>query len=532
MINRFALRTSKAMKTAYKENLIAAALVSALMTAQIACNSTPPQTEAPTQNASFDKLANLPFVDGRATKESAQTLRDELLFQRATQTYLWAMPLINTLGMQVGSEKAFGSGYNVLPIWKQRLDAKTLVTTPNSDVLYAMSYVDLGKDGPLVMEAPPMLQGILMDYWQHPIPVDGGKFAGDVGNAGPDQGKGGKFLMLPPGYRGAVPKGYFVYRSGTNNVFIFLRGFYENPKDLTPAVAHLELTKIYPLKGEAGAQPMKFPDASGVPVNMLPISDSSAFARLKQLVDKEGDNLAGPDWLGMLAAIGIVKGQQFSPDAKARAIFDAAAQTGYKTSRVIGFQQTLSNSSLLIYTDRHWLNPMDNATPPTPATAQNLDFIITAGKFLALDARIWFFTNYYSISPGMLSKVPGKGAAYMIGFTDGTGEPLSGDHSYRLNLPPNIPAANFWSVTLYDADNASGLANGQPFPSLGSRDKPTQNPDGSTDLYLAPKAPDGKAINWLATVPGKGFFAILRLYGPTEPAIERSWKPGDIERVN
>jgi len=523
------------MKTTSRNAYVYAALVGVLLTALTACNSTTPlqspQSQAIATDNSFGKLADLPFVDGRATKESAETLREELLFQRATQTYLWAMPVINTLGMQVGSEKTFGAGYNVLPIWKQRLDAKTLVTTPNSDVLYAMSYVDLGKDGPLVMEAPPMLQGILMDYWQHPIPVDGGKYAGDVGNAGPDQGKGGKFLMLPPGYKGAVPKGYFVYRSGTNNVFIFLRGFYENPKDLTPAVAHLELTKIYPLNGEAGAQPMKFPDASGVPVNMLPISDGSAFDHLKQLVDKEGGNLAGPDWLGMLAAIGIVKGQPFSPDAKTRAILDAAAKTGYKTSRVIGFQETLNGSSLLIYTDRHWLNPMDNAAPHTPENTLNLAFINTAGNFLALNSRIWFFTNYYSISPGMLSKVPGKGAAYMMAFTDGTGAPLSGDSNYRLNLPANIPAANFWSVTLYDADNASGLANGQPFPSLGSRDKPAQNPDGSTDLYLAPKAPDGKAGNWLATVPGKGFFAILRLYGPTEAAIDRSWKPGDIEMV-
>jgi hypothetical protein len=298
------------MKTNRRNACIA--LAGVLLTALTACNSTTTlqstQSQATATDASFDKLANLRFVDGRATEESAQTLRDELLFQRATQTYLWAMPLINTLGMQVGSEKTFGSGYNVLPIWKQRLDAKTLVTTPNSDVLYAMSYVDLGKAGPLVMEAPPMLQGILMDYWQHPIPVDGGKYAGDVGNAGPDQGKGGKFLMLPPGYKGAVPKGYFVYRSGTNNVFIFLRGFYENPKDLTPAVAHLQLTKIYPLNGAGGAKPMKFPDASGVAVNMLPISDGSAFDHLKQLIDQEGDNLADPGWLGMLATIGIMKG--------------------------------------------------------------------------------------------------------------------------------------------------------------------------------------------------------------------------------
>ena len=141
------------------------------------------------------------------------------------------------------------------------------------------------------------------------------------------------------------------------------------------------------------------------------------------------------------------------------------------------------------------------------------------------------FTDYYSISPGMVSQTPGKGAKYMIAFTDGEGTPLSGGSSYRVNLPPNIPAANFWSVTLYEAENASGLANGQPFPSLGSRDKPAQNADGSTDLYLGPKAPAGKQGHWLATVPGKGYFAILRLYGPDRSRHQQSWKPGDIEKV-
>src|SRR5262249_3042082 len=137
----------------------------------------------------YEQLATLPFAENRPTKETARTLRDELLFQRATQTYLWALPLINTLGMKVGSEKQFGAGYNVLPVWKKRLDAKTLVTTPNSDVIYAMSYVDLGKDGPLVFEAPPKLQGILLDFWQRPIPgptVEKTQFFGDVGFAGPD----------------------------------------------------------------------------------------------------------------------------------------------------------------------------------------------------------------------------------------------------------------------------------------------------------------------------------------------------------
>ena len=515
------------MKTIYRQILIVAALICTVGTGGLA-------SQALAQETRFDKMANLPFAEGRPTKEAAQTLRDELLFQRATQTYLWALPLINTLGMKVGSEKAFGAGYNVLPVWKKRLDPKTLVTTPNSDVIYAMSYVDLGKDGPLVFEAPPMLQGILLDFWQQPIPgptIDGKAFFGDVGLPGPDGGKGGKFLLLPPGYKGEVPEGYFVYRSATNNVFIFLRSFYEDPKNLTPAVKLMEGAKIYPLAGQASAKPMKFPDASGVPVNMLPISDGSAFDQLKLLADSEGANLAGPDGLGMLAAIGIVKGRPFNPDASTRAIFDRAAKTAYKMSRVIGFQEAVNGRSYQVYPDRRWVNPLADGTPENPSGAINLAWGNAAGAFLELDARINFFTNYYSISPGMVSQTPGKGAKYMIAFTDSEGTPLTGANSYRLKLPPNIPAANFWSVTLYEAENSSGLANGQPFPSLGLRDKPAQNGDGSTNLYLGPKAPEGKQGNWLATVPGKGYFAILRLYAPTEAAIDKSWKPGNIEKV-
>jgi hypothetical protein len=490
---------------------------------------------ATAQMARFDELANLPFAENRPTAATAQTLRDELLFQRATQTYLWALPLINTLGMKFGSEKVFGAGYNILPIWKQRLDAKTLVTTPNSDVIYAMSYVDIGRDGPLVFEAPPQLQGILLDFWQRPIPVDGGKFFGDVGLFGPDAGKGGKFLLLPPGYKGTVPEGYFVYRSATNNVFVFLRSFYQDPNNLTSAVSLVEQSKIYPLNGKETAKPMQFPDASGVPANMLPVSNGNAFEQLKQLVDSEGANLADSDWLGMMAAIGIVKGQPFSPDAKTAAILDRAAETAYKMSRVIGFEDTVSGLSLRVYPDRCcWLNPYADGTPANLGGSKDLAWRNVAGvyPYLALDARIWMFTDYYSLSPGMVSQTPGKGAKYMIAFADGTGTALSGGRNYRLKLPANIPAALFWSVTLYEAENGSGLANGQPFPSLGSKDKPAQNGDGSTDVYLGPKAPEGKEGNWLATVPGRGYFAIIRLYGPTEAAIDKGWKPGDIEKID
>jgi hypothetical protein len=481
-----------------------------------------------------DALANSPMAGGRPTAETSKLLKDELLFQRATQTYLWALPLINTLGMKVGSEKAFGAGYNVLPVWKKRVDANTLVTTPNSDVIYALSYLDLAKDGPMVFEAPPQLQGILLDFWQRPIqgPKIGGRdFRGDVGFFGPDGGKGGKFLVLPLGYKKDVPPGYFTYRSGTNNVFVFLRSFYQDPDNLKPAVAIMEAAKIYPLGKQASAKPMQFPDASGVPVNMLPISDGSAFDQLKLLLDNEGANLADLDWLGMLASIGIVKDQPFNPDAHTRAILDRAAKTAYRMTRVVGTEDAVSGRSLRTYPDRRWVNPFADGTPANPSGSLDLAWTNKAGGYRDLDARIWMFTDYYSISPGMVSQTPGAGAKYVIAFTDSDGVPLSGASSYRLKLPPNIPAANFWSVTLYDAENASGLANGQPFPSLGSRDKPAQSADGSTELFLGPQAPEGKAGNWLATVPGKGYFAILRLYGPTETAIDKSWKPGDIEKI-
>jgi hypothetical protein len=233
----------------------------------------------------------------------------------------------------------------------------------------------------------------------------------------------------------------------------------------------------------------------------------------------------------MLAAIGIVKGQPFKPDERTRTILDRAAKTAYKTSRLPAFDETVSGRSLRTYPDRRWINPIADGTPENPGGALDLGWRRKDGGYLDLDLRIWFFTNYYSISPGMISQTPGKGAKYMIAFTDSEGAPLSGGANYRVTLPKDIPAANFWSVTLYEAENASGLASGQPFPSLGSRDKPVQNADGSTDIYLGPKAPEGKEGNWLATPNGRGYFAILRLYSPTEPAINKKWKPGDIERM-
>jgi hypothetical protein len=270
------------------------------------------------------------------------------------------MPLLNTMGMRDGFNDSFGTGYNVMAIWEKRLDAKTRITTPNSDLIYGMVFANLAETGPLVFEAPPKLQGILLDFWQRPIPVDGGKFFGDVGLPGPDGGAGGKFLLLPPGYKGDVPVGYYVYRSGTNNVFIFLRSFYQSLDNISPAVDVLKQSVLYPLGKKDSAKPMVFKDASGKPHNMLPRDDASAFEQLKWLIDTEGHTLADPDWRGMLAGLGIVKGKPFHPDARTKSILANAAETAYKTSRVIGMESKLGEVDLRVFEDRQWTNPVNN----------------------------------------------------------------------------------------------------------------------------------------------------------------------------
>lgn len=477
---------------------------------------------AQAQPSRYDSLSTLPYDTGYLSKEDTRLLLDELAFQRATQTYLWAQPALNMYGMKEGSEKVFGKGYNILPIFKQRLNAKTLIATPNSDVIYALGYLDLKEDGPMVIEVPPGLQGIFDDFWQRPIesvgPINGRSWSGDVGLPGPDGGKGGKYLVLPPDYKGQIPPGYFAYRSRTYGVFVFWRGFFTDPRKLEEPVRVMEQTRIYPLGKKDTAKKMHFPDASAVPANMLYPQDGAAFDMLARFIDHEYVDPVDLEMRGVAAALGIVKGQPFKPDEKQRALFDKAARTASRIGHVLAYTQSPLVKSGLWYPDRHWIN----------AFPGNANF--AGPSFNYLDARTGFFTYAYSTSPGMAISMENVGAKYLSTFFDAGGEFLNGGKSYKLTLPAKVPAAIFWSVTVYDPLNGSGLDNGQPFPSLNTMDKPAQNADGSTDIYFGPESP-GAGRNWLRTVPDKGFFVIFRLYGPTKAFYDKSWKPGDIEKV-
>ena len=266
-------------------------------------------------------------------------------------------------------------------------------------------------------------------------------------------------------------------------------------------------------------KPMQFPNASATAANMLYPQDGSAFDVLARFIAHEYADPAAMEMRGVLAALGIEKGRPFNPDSRTRDLLDRGAKTAFRMGHSIIYEPLSIVPNALWYKDRRWANVF-----PGNAT-------FTADSFNDIDPRTGFFTVAYSTSPGMATNMVNVGAKYPVTFVDSEGGFLRGSNTYKLNLPKDIPAALFWSVTVYDAVTGAGLDNGQAFPSLNTMDKPSVNADASTDIYFAPASP-GTGKNWVRTVPDKGFFVILRIYGPKQEFFDQSWKPGDIEKVS
>jgi hypothetical protein len=462
------------------------------------------------QENHWKALTELEFPGSYPAKETAERLYDELDFQRAVQVYLWALPAMNIDAMRQGSEAVFGKGNHILPVWKDRLNTLTKVTTPNSDVVYAMSYPDL-KDGPVVVEVPPNLQGMFDDFWHRPIT--------DVGFVGPDQGKGGKYLLLPPDYEGEEPEGYFTFRSPTYRVFLFWRGFLVDGRT-DDAVKLIEQTKIYPLGKEGSALAMVFPNASEKPSDMLVTRDITYFENLKAFVDYEPVDREDFAMRGMMATLGIVKDQPFDPDPRMRVILDHAADVAWKIASVQRYERRIPGTRR--YADRQYDEGFIGGSE-----------VFEGESFLNLDARTAFFRFAYSSSPGMVVDMVGKGSKYPLTFKDADGDFLNGSNAYKLHLPKDVPAANFWAVTLYSAATAAGVDKpGQPIPSLNSMGDLQFNTDGSIDLYFGPEKPErAPETNWIGTNQDEGFFMVLRLYSPKQPYFDKTWRPDDIVKL-
>jgi hypothetical protein len=446
----------------------------------------------------------------------AQQLVDDLYLNQAIQAYILTLPALNVIGMKDGSEAAFGAGYNVLPIWKERMDSRTWVPTPNADVIYSMSYLDLKQTGPLVVAAPPNVIGMFTDFFQDTIT--------DVGAIGPDRARGGLYLLLPPGYKGEIPKGYFAFESKTYNVFLFFRTIMkkgQNGPDPAAAVALAEQTRICPLwTMEKDVKPMVFPDGSGKTINMMYPTDNSYWTKLKALVDYEPDSAFDTLTRGVFANIGIIKGQPFEPTEKQRALLKTAVETAPKmilATRQLGRPDKRN----LYYSDRQWQNAWAGATSEWLLNGY-LDFV----------QRATYFQVAYSSAPAMVMRTIGGGSKYPFTFRDADGDLMHGSQTYKLHLPPNPPAALFWAATAYNITDGTMTAAPQLMPSINGMNNVTKNGDGSIDLYFGPNKPaDTPDSNWIQTVDGRDFLVAFRLYGSGVEFYDQSWKPDDLVKV-
>jgi hypothetical protein len=261
--------------------------------------------------------------------------------------------------------------------------------------------------------------------------------------------------------------------------------------------------------------------AAGEFHNTIHRMDFGFWEELNETIQAEPIDGLDVDLRGLLASIGIEKGKAFDPDERMRAILTEAAKVGSVTARALTARPR---------DQRHYLYPGERVWT-NPFIEGRYDFVLDGARLL--DSRTYMHFYATGITPAMAIKNVGKGSQYAIAYLDRDGNALDGGKAYRIHLPPNVPAKNFWSFTLYDNQTRSMLQTDQRFPGLdNNKEGLKQNPDGSYDIYFAPEPPSGWENNWIQTVPGKGWNVILRLYGPLQTFYDKSWKPGDPELVS
>lgn len=439
---------------------------------------------------------------------------DHLDFLRGVETFLNGVPAASLYAMCHAFSEAGLTGSNVVAIADRLMDSTPLFLTGNTDTVYASTVFDLERDGPTVIEVPAgMGPGTINDAFF--------RFVVDMGAPGPDRGQGGAYLLLPPGWEGEVPEGYHVCRSRSYVNWLILRGFLVDGRT-DAAVEMFHQLRIYPLDRAEDPPEMRFASFSGREINTIHANDFHFYEELDAVLQKEPIDFIDPELRGLFASVGLRKGQPFAPDERMRGLLEDAVAVGNATARAIAFRPR--DPETFYYPDRGWTTAFVGG-----------DYRWLRDEGLGgrnLDARTLFFYIATVNTPAMAMKMVGKGSQYALSNVDAEGRYLDGTATYRLRVPADVPVVDFWSLVIYDPQTRSELQTGQPFPSKNNvRDELDVNPDGSVDLYFAPEAPDGHEANWIQTVPGKGWFAIFRMYGPLEPWFDGSWKLEDFERI-
>ncbi len=449
------------------------------------------------------------FFDGFPDDPTVEVLFDNLDFQRAVQAYLLALPAVNQASMR-RALLSLGPANSTVPIWEDLVRPCTIGLTFNTSTSYTWMWIDL-RDGPLVAEVPPGVLGGIDDFWY--------RWVVDVGLTGPDQGKGGKYLLVPPGYEEELPDGYTVVRPQTSPMFLAWRGFVDEPKDPHPAVEVIKAnTRVYPLSQADDPPPMEFVNISSEPFVTVGPGDYQFWELLDGVVQDEPPETLDPVTMGFFASIGIEHGKPFRPDDRMRAILTEAAAVGDATARALTYRYR--RQSAFFYEDSAWRTAFEGG----------YDFEENAIKLLDSTAQFFFYAT--GTTPAMEAEMVGAGSQYALAFVDADGRPLSGDGIYRLRVPKDVPVNNFWSVIAYDNQTRSMLQTDQEWPSVTSQDADfTVNDDGSVDVIFSVTRPDD-APNWIQTLPGKGWNVIFRLYGPLEAWFDKTWRLPEIESVS
>jgi hypothetical protein len=462
-----------------------------------------------TPNTMETHLGTLTSFDAVPDKETTRKIYDDLDLRRATEAFLATLPVASMAAMESGL-RSLGEPNKVVIQFRELMDSKSLWLTPNTVSIYQGVWCELG-DEPMVIETPPKVLGIIDDAWFH--------YVTDFGNAGPDKGQGGKFLLVPPGYEGKLPEGYFVARTQTYGNWVIWRGFQVDGSTKPAVEATQSKFRMYPLSQKDNPPEMKFIDVSGTEHNTIHRMDYGYWEEVNSTIQAEPADGISPEVRGLLAAIGIEKGKEFNPDERMKKILTEAAKVGSVTAQALTARPR--DPRFYVYPgERVWTNPMPGGS---------YDFLVNGGIFH--DARIYMHFYATGITPAMAARNVGVGSQYLIAYLDKDGNALDGSKTYKIHLPPNVPAKDFWSFTLYDNQTRSMLQTDQRFPGVDSLGEVKANADGSYDIYFGPKAPEGMEDNWIQTVPGKAWNTIFRLYGPLEPFYDQSWKPGNPELV-
>jgi hypothetical protein len=472
--------------------------------AAIACTSN--QSTAPAQTTGVS-------TPSAPTAGSPEALERRLAASRAVQAVIWGMPVVNTdLMRQEMSRKTIGKENAVL-YWSRPADANNQTLTPNPDCIYFLTFYNTKNVGPVVIELPPAdtgsFAGSIMTFWQMPM--------ADVGPEGEDKGKGAKYLVLPPDFKGAPPAGYIVLKSDTYAGYALLRSnlISHSDPDVAKANAYGKRTRVYPLSAAAQPPETKFADASPVLFDSTIKYDTSIFENLNRVVQDEPWIDRDRAMIDVLKSIGIEKGKPFNPDETTRGILNEAVHEAH---------------ALL---EARYDAGMPQYNPPIRWTLPAMPDVISSYRTsygdpnaYPVDARALGYT-YAFVGIRNL----GSAQFYLISIKDKDGRAYEGNRTYRLHVPANAPVKQYWSITAYDRQIHT-LIKGMPYASRSSQIPDLKkNPDGSVDIYIGPKAPEGMSANWLPTDPGRRFDLMFRFYGPTPELFNKTWKLPDVEEV-